>query len=311
MFKKKFLVLVIIGCFIGTGVVPSISSDIVEKQNTKIIDDFVDVVSLPPDDELDQHNSDYDGKGYGTSRNGAVYAQSFKPTLNILTRVELIIISNPGLDFILQISIRKSLEDNDLTNFSVEFHTTELLEDWWVFDFPDIKVSPGETYYIVWHQQLSQYDGPGWGYNFPDPYQNGMAWKSNPWDSKPNDDFCFKTYGYNNNPPNKPSTSYKRATDELIITATDSDEDQIRYGVSWDNDGNVDQWTEFYNSGDEASIDCNGRKGTVGLIAEDEFGAQSDWVIQKSKSKAINTLFFDLLENYSLLYQIIQRFLQL
>jgi len=104
------------------------------------------------------------------------------------------------------------------------------------------------------------------------------------------------TLSYNmmpvNNPPDKPSTSYNKANDKLIVRAIDPDEDQIRYGVSWDNDGNVDQRTEFYNSGTKVSIDCNGMKGVVGVIAEDEHGAQSDWVSVKSKNIAINIPLF-------------------
>jgi hypothetical protein len=88
-----------------------------------------------------------------------------------------------------------------------------------------------------------------------------------------------------NQPPNKPSTYYNKADDQLVFTATDPDLDKIRYGVSWDNDGNIDQWSGLYNSGSSTSIDCNGRKGTVGVIAEDEHGAQSDWVSVKSKNK--------------------------
>jgi hypothetical protein len=89
-----------------------------------------------------------------------------------------------------------------------------------------------------------------------------------------------------NNPPNKPSTHYNSDNDELEITAIDADGDQIRYGVSWYNDENVNQWTGYYNSGAETSIYCINRKGVVGVIAEDEHGAQSDWVSIKSKNKA-------------------------
>jgi len=100
------------------------------------------------------------------------------------------------------------------------------------------------------------------------------------------------TWTYINAPPNKPSATYKKDTDELIISATDSDNDQIRYGISWDNDYIVDQWTGFVGSGTEQSINCNDRKGTVGVIAEDELGAQSDWVSVTSKTKAFNLQLF-------------------
>ena len=81
-----------------------------------------------------------------------------------------------------------------------------------------------------------------------------------------------------NNPPNKPLATYRQDTDEIVINTEDPNGNQIRYGVSWNNDKNVNQWTGFVDSGTEQKIDCNGRTGTVGVVAEDEFGAQSDWV---------------------------------
>jgi hypothetical protein len=113
-----------------------------------------------------------------------------------------------------------------------------------------------------------------------------------------------------NQPPNKPTCSYDSESDELIVTATDPDDDQIRYGVDWNNDLIVDQWTSLVASGTEQRINCGGRKGTVGVITEDEYGVQSDWVTQKFKNKAIYTSFFRYL-NYPILNKLFQRFLQI
>jgi hypothetical protein len=90
-----------------------------------------------------------------------------------------------------------------------------------------------------------------------------------------------------NNPPNDPTCAYDRKNDELVVTATDPDGDQVKYGVDWDNDATVDQWTGFVSSGTPQNIECNGRKGTVGVIVEDEHGAQSNMVYVKSKDKLI------------------------
>jgi len=90
-----------------------------------------------------------------------------------------------------------------------------------------------------------------------------------------------------NNPPNNPTCAYNKINDKLVITATDPDGDQVKYGVDWDNDGTIDQWTSLISSGTEQRIDCNRRKGTVGVIAEDEHGAQSNMVYVKSKDKSI------------------------
>jgi hypothetical protein len=83
---KKGMVLLVICLFIGAGIVPSISGNIVEKQNTEVIDDYVDAVSLPPDDELDQYqNISSNWLNFSVY---SLYGQSFKPTKNILTRVK-------------------------------------------------------------------------------------------------------------------------------------------------------------------------------------------------------------------------------
>ncbi len=110
--------------------------------------------------------------------------------------------------------------------------------------------------------------------------------------------------------PNKPTCSYDSIIDELIVTATDPDDYQIRYGVDWNNDFIVDQWTSLVASGTEQRINCDSRKGTESVITEDEYGVQSDWVTQKFKNKAIYISFFGYL-NYPILNKLFQRFLQI
>jgi len=114
-----------------------------------------------------------------------------------------------------------------------------------------------------------------------------------------------------NEPPNKPACSYDSISDKLSITATDLDGDKVRYGISWNNNQNVDQWTGLGNSGTQQKIDCGGRIGTVGVITEDEHGAQSDWVSQKSKNKAIDHSFLQFLENHPYLFPLLQQLLNL
>jgi len=88
----------------------------------------------------------------------------------------------------------------------------------------------------------------------------------------------------NINPAN-PTCSYDETNDALVVMSIDPNNDMIRYGVSWDNNQNVDFWTYYHNSSWEISIDCDDHKGTVGVIAEDEYGAQSEWVSVTPKSK--------------------------
>lgn len=100
-------------------------------------------------------------------------------------------------------------------------------------------------------------------------------------------DFTLFYVEFENHPPDEPMCRYKRLYDELLVFAKDDDNDEVRYGLSWDNDGVIDEWTAFYSSGVEVSISCEERTGTVGVIAEDEYGAQSDWSSVKSKNTAI------------------------
>ncbi len=96
-----------------------------------------------------------------------------------------------------------------------------------------------------------------------------------------------------NNPPNEPSVRYNRISKNIIIRATDPEKDHIRYGVSWDDDGVVDEWTDFVNSGRRQRVDCKGRNGYVSVIVEDEYGSQSKWVLVKSKDKPFEFVFFN------------------
>ena len=106
-----------------------------------------------------------------------------------------------------------------------------------------------------------------------------------------------------NNPPNRPTCIYQKRNDEVVVCTTDPDGHKVRYGVSWENDKTINEWTAFHNSGKNVKIDCNGRTGIIGVIAEDEYGAQSAWVSAESKTKQyINTPFPRFLEQHLYLF---------
>jgi hypothetical protein len=130
------------------------------------------------------------------------------------------------------------------------------------------------------------------------------------------DGYIIKVSAFENQRPNKPTCKYDSASDELVVSATDPDGDQIRYSVDWENDGIIDQWTEFFDSGVEVRIDCEERTGTAGVMAEDEHGGQSDGISVKSISKPyINTPFLqfleNLLQNYQHLFPLLRQLLRL
>ena len=203
--------------------------------------------------------------------------QEFIPTMVKLTRIEVKIAQwfggSPNIKLTIEKPLGTVLSSKELPVSAIPSPDC----DWVSFDIPDINLVPGDNYFIKLNAPLgSEY---GWCYSANGLYPNGT---SSIWPA----DWCFRTFCLQNNIPNKPSGAYNKANDEIMITATDPDGDKLRYGVSWDNDNVVDQWTILVSSGTQQSISCVGRKGTVGLITEDEYGAQSGWVSLKSKSKS-------------------------
>lgn len=273
------------------------------------------------DDVLDQNQSEYCGWGWTTWGEDFRMAQSFKPTLNMITRVELFLylVGTPGK---LEISIRSELSGPDLTTITIDgTDISGSQEHWAEFDFPDIGVEPEQTYYIIWSTiDTDSTNYFVWCFGDYNPYDRGDAYTYSPtagWQinegttNHPDIDFCFKTYGVHNEPPNLQTCRYDKNSDELIISASDIEGDKIRYGVSWNNDENVDEWTILYGSSVEVRINCNGRTGTVGVIAEDEHGAKSNWVSVKSKAKTyINIQYNRLFDQYSLLFSLLRQIIK-
>jgi len=278
---SKFIVLFTICFFVGSSVVPCISC----LNNNGI------------SDEIDQQQDKYDASTclLGTM----LFAQSFRPSLETLTRVELLMNKLGNLYGNSILSIRESLSGEDLTSVSKE--SLEIYSDmkWIEFDFPDITVRTGDIYYIVLKPDPDSDGGDefnfiGWAFGVEDPYQNGdpFEYYNGLWSKgitgHSSADYTFKTYGYDNEPPTNPICTYDKSNKEITVSSTDLDGDQIRYGISWNNTQTVDEWTTYYDSGVAATIDCTDKEGTVGVIAEDTNGAQSGWVSVTSKDKSMN-----------------------
>jgi hypothetical protein len=149
-------------------------------------------------------------------------AQSFTPTLPTLTKVDIWVgigslynvVNN--ITYSLRLSIRSTLNGSDLTTASAVIPIQNLSYNtppgWTTFDFPDITVTPGNTYYIVCRQDHQDYESLSyWLYGDPDypsypnhdedPYHSGQAYQSTDggitWTLQTEyaDDFCFVTYG--------------------------------------------------------------------------------------------------------------------
>jgi len=165
------------------------------------------VVTMEDDHSVDQRQTElYDG----LSLNDGLfadnwYAQSFVPTQSELSKIELELIAKGNVQPI-TVSIRKNLTGPDLAQASVLLPPMDLYKpilNWTTFDFPDIQVTPGETYYILCRPIFSNDSLYGWAYagaSYDDPYPNGQGFTSfnngSTWSiyNKVHD-FSFVTYG--------------------------------------------------------------------------------------------------------------------
>ena len=242
-------------------------------------------------------------------------AQSFIPTYSILTRVELMLVRQfePGS---LTVSIRKNLNDEDLTNITLPSY--EIGEDlsWKLFDFPDIAVNPGELYYIVCtSQETNTQDMYWWYFDCNNPYTKGDTWiykggwKILTYTDFPDLDIGFKTYGLNTHIPtipeiNGPTDAKIEEPCEYKLLSTDEDNDQLYYHIEWEEDDN--EIFGPYPSGEEVTVEhVWSNKGSYNLKAKavDINGAESEWAtleVTVPKNKAINTSLF--------LHRLFQRF---
>ena len=183
------------------------------------------------EDELDQKQENYCGWAKGCINNGR-FAQSFRPTMPLLTRIQLYCYQKTNFYDGLRISIRSSLNGPDLTSIYTDEISSRL--KWVEFDIDDIEVYPDHKYYIIW-EQVGGYDTAAvyWGYGGGNSYSLGSAWFYNgdTWGQVDSDycpnpiDFCFQTYGSSTtNPiadfnfsPNNPSIG-----EDITFDASDS-----------------------------------------------------------------------------------------
>jgi len=245
---RKGLVIGIIILMIGVNTNLSIARDIAEEPTSLIV----------LDDELDQYQTFCDGVmelGYVEDYNFK-YAQSFIPQKNILTRV-FIYAERVGQPYPFHLAIRKGLEEENLTAVSVDYNNIPYDLTWVEFDFVDIPVIVGETYYMIMSTQTKLSTIYGVGLGSPNPYLDGGFWCSidwQEWGELFGEDLCFKTYGYGG-PPNIPEIDGPingeiGITYDYNFTAIDPDEDDVWYYIEW-GDGDVEEWIGPYSSGEE------------------------------------------------------------
>jgi hypothetical protein len=119
----------------------------------------------------------------------------------MLTRVELMIGKESTTTYDLTVGIRDDLNGSDITSVSLPASGIEGNLTWVEFDFPDLTVTPGNTYYIV-SSTVNVTDNvyrcglgrPGYYYNgtFYESVDEGTTWT--PYQSGISD-MTFNTYG--------------------------------------------------------------------------------------------------------------------
>jgi hypothetical protein len=241
------------------------------------------------DDELDQFQKFWNG-GIGIGYPDML-AQSFKPTDNLLTRVELNMYKVQETQFNITVAIRSQLAGPDLTKKTLPSENISLSGEWIEFNFPDAQVDINETYFIVLIPQ-----GPSMAYvwrgldnsNF-DNYNRGEAWlyTNGQWSNEDFliNDWAFKTYkAHYSHPPQTPTvpegpiTGLSWTSLYYQTSSVDPDGDDLQYGWDWDGDNVVDDWTGFYPSGTTInSSHCFLHAGIflVQVKAQDTYGIES------------------------------------
>lgn len=274
-----------------------ISNDSGELWSEKIYDDmYFQVIGNAGSYELDQFQHQGDHFGININKNRWV-AQSFEPTQYNLTKIRLLMFANVKPSEKIFVSIRENLSGEDLTTTFVTANDFWSFSNggmyWYEFDFPDVEVTPENTYYIVC--RTPETNNPySWVVMAYDYYPAGEAYVStdggNQWIEDSmfiGEDLCFETYyktnSWNDN-PNSPTitgpTSGKVGTSyNYDISSIDPDGDNVYYYVDWGDNTNSG-WLGPYSSGEMVTVSHTwSLKGTytIKAKAKDVHGAESDW----------------------------------
>ncbi|KYK30396.1 MAG: hypothetical protein AYK22_03950 [Thermoplasmatales archaeon SG8-52-3] len=258
-------------------------------------------------------------------------AQSFVPTKDILTRVEVFVGKNASANYPLYISIREELTDNDLTIESVEPAIVPTDELGWVeIDLPDIVITNEHTYYLVIITENKTDNWYAWGANnnsisYPAgcawfSYDDGDSWtnessitsspnsessfskqESTRFDEEATWDMCFKTYGKDNLPPeapviNGPKTARYNESQSYIFTTTDPDDDFVLYQILW-GDGTSEEWIGPFQSDELITVEHTWvEQGTyiIAARAKDIYELVGDWTEFEVEIPRNRQLYFNL-----------------
>jgi hypothetical protein len=223
-------------------------------------------------------------------------AQGFTPALPILTKVQLYLFAagNPPINVKIMVSIRASLNGNDLATATINGSDVYGEPFWFEFNFSDIDVTPSHIYYILCRVNGGS-DGNCycWVFDENNPYHGGDAWKSESGSNwylldtpdHPLTDCCFKTYGLEEQPniPEITGQSYGNTgqTYNYTFLSTDPDGNILYYFVDW-GDGINSEWLGPYTSGQQVTISHVWIKRGSYIVkakVKDAYGVESEWGI--------------------------------
>jgi hypothetical protein len=288
---KKAYPIIVVGIFL----LSSIGASAVSNFNIDESIEWKSIESLgfPGNDELDQSQLLMDffapvGNIFLAPELNYISAQSFIPTKDILTRVEIKAGKNSTATYDFTLAIKGDLLGPDLTKLSLppgEFVTENF--SWVEFDFDDISVIPGNTYYIVASTDDEVDNWYAWGAQLSDVYSNGSVWWSendgSSWEEDPDADLTFKTYGFDNSPPEDatldgPSRGKVNTSYEFSMTANDPDGHDLIYCFDF-GDGSGELCIGPFSNGETGYIShIFTEKGTYTITAKatDWFGAEGE-----------------------------------
>jgi len=134
-------------------------------------------------------------------------AQEFIPSLSPLTKVEVKINKPRKTNSNLVLSLRDSLNGNDITKKSINAVDIPFYTNWLEFDITDVDVTVGKSYFLILSSTVSSDDSYRWKYDYnseSDIYPYGKLYRyfqnSDVWEEvESSDDYidaCFRTYSY-------------------------------------------------------------------------------------------------------------------
>lgn len=292
------------------------------SQNTVWDEFLIAYLDIPDEPDVDQKQTEYSTAMIVCKH--FLWGQSFIPSCDTLARVRLKLARLGSISTDVTVSIRSSKDGIDLTSVSVPYiEIPKNLLKWIEFDFEDVEVTPGETYYILCSTSGGDNSANfyAWGgSNNANSYPNGdvwIQWLTGEWEKwDPPIDACFKTYDTNNllNAPTIiGNTSGKAGTEyEYTFVTTDPNGDDVYYYIEW-GDKTSTYWIGPYESNKEVTVKHAWvEKGTyaIRVIARNNSGVVSNWGIltitmPRNRIAIYNSLFLQFLERFPILQKML------